>query len=160
MRILVIEDEKRLVAALKRGLEAEGYSVDVALDGRTGLWMGMENSYDAVVLDIMLPEMNGFQVCRQLREAGKWAPILMLTAKDGELDEAAALDTGADDFLCAAAAFRNHRREAQRKELSRLSSDLALTQIVLPQLPVAGVAATDLPELAAALLQQIATLVG
>src|SRR3954453_14919886 len=99
MRILVIEDEKRLVAALKRGLEAEGYSVDVALDGRTGLWMGTENSYDAVVLDIMLPEMNGFQVCRELREAGNWSPILMLTAKDGELDEAEALDTGADDFL-------------------------------------------------------------
>jgi DNA-binding response OmpR family regulator len=99
VRILVIEDEKRLVAALKRGLEAEGYSVDVALDGRTGLWMGTENSYDAVVLDIMLPEMNGYQVCRQLRDAGNWAPILMLTAKDGELDEAEALDTGADDFL-------------------------------------------------------------
>src|SRR5204863_7126925 len=69
------------------------------VDGRTGLWMGTENSYDAVVLDIMLPEMNGYQVCRQLRDAGNWAPILMLTAKDGELDEAEALDTGADDFL-------------------------------------------------------------
>jgi DNA-binding response OmpR family regulator len=99
VRILVVEDEKRLAAALKRGLEAEGFSVDVALDGRTGLWMGTENAYDAMVLDIMLPEMNGYQVCRHLREAGNWAPILMLTAKDGELDEAEALDTGADDFL-------------------------------------------------------------
>ena len=65
----MVEDEKRLAAALKRGLEAEGFSVDVALDGRTGLWMGTENAYDAMVLDIMLPEMNGYQVCRHLREA-------------------------------------------------------------------------------------------
>lgn len=99
MRVLVVEDDKRLATNIRRGLEAEGYAVDIALDGETGLWAATENTFDAIVLDIMLPKLNGFQVCRRLREAGNWAPILMLTAKDGELDEAEALDTGADDFL-------------------------------------------------------------
>ena len=99
MRLLVVEDEVRLAAYVKRGLEAEGYSVDVAPDGEQGLWMAQNQPYDAVVLDIMLPKLNGFQVCASLREAGNWVPILMLTAKDGEFDEAEALDTGADDFL-------------------------------------------------------------
>lgn len=99
MRILVVDDDRSLVRALKRGLEAEGFAVDVALDGREGLWRATENSYDAIVLDVMLPGASGYTVCARLRAAGNWAPILMLTAKDGELDEAEALDTGADDFL-------------------------------------------------------------
>ena len=99
MRILVVEDDKRLAATIRRGLEAEGFSVDNALNGEDGVWLASENPYDAIVLDIMLPKLNGFQVCAQLREAGNWTPILMLTAKDGELDEAEALDTGADDYL-------------------------------------------------------------
>jgi len=99
VRILVVEDEKRLAAALKRGLEQEGFAVDVTFDGTEGLWMAEEGSYDAIVLDIMLPGVNGYQVCARLREAGDWTPILMLTAKDGEFDHAEALDTGADDFL-------------------------------------------------------------
>ena len=99
MRVLVIEDEKRLAAAVKRGLEAEGFTVDVGLTGTDGLWMARENSYDALVLDIMLPGMNGFRICETLREEGNWTPILMLTAKDGEWDEAEALDVGADDYL-------------------------------------------------------------
>jgi DNA-binding response OmpR family regulator len=99
LRILVVEDERRLAGALKRGLEAEGYAVDIAVDGREGLWRAGEQTYDAMVLDIMLPAMNGFQVCSRLREAENWTPILMLTAKEGEYDEAEALDTGADDFL-------------------------------------------------------------
>jgi len=99
VRVLVVEDEKRLAAAVKRGLESEGFAVDVALDGTEGQWLANENAYDAVVLDIMLPGINGFQLCANLREAGNWTPILMLTAKDGDLDEAEALDTGADDFL-------------------------------------------------------------
>lgn len=99
VRILVVEDDKRLAATLRRGLEAEGFSVDNALDGEEGLWLASENPYDAIVLDIMLPKVNGFQVCARLRDAGNWTPILMLTAKDGELDEAEALDTGADDYL-------------------------------------------------------------
>src|ERR1700694_4392764 len=99
MRVLVVEDERRLAGALKRGLEAEGFAVDVVGDGTEGLWMASEQPYDAIVLDIMLPGMNGYQICSALREQGNWTPILMLTAKDGEYDEAEALDTGADDFL-------------------------------------------------------------
>ena len=99
LRLLVVEDEKRLAAGLKRGLAAEGFAVDVALNGTDGLWMAGENDYDALILDIMLPGVNGFQICSRLREAGVWTPILMLTAKDGELDEAEALDSGADDYL-------------------------------------------------------------
>ncbi len=99
MRLLVVEDEKKLAASLKRGLEADGFAVDVALDGTDGWWMATEHEYDAIVLDIMLPGINGYQLCGRLRDAGNWTPILMLTAKDGQLDEAEALDTGADDFL-------------------------------------------------------------
>ncbi len=99
MRVLIVEDEKKVAAAVRRGLEAEGFAVDVALTGTDGLWMASENAYDIVVLDIMLPGMNGYKVCENLREAGNWTPILMLTAKDGEYDHAEALDTGADDFL-------------------------------------------------------------
>jgi two-component system, OmpR family, response regulator len=99
VRVLVVEDEKRLAAGLKKGLEAEGFATDVALDGTDGLWMAREHPYDALVLDIMLPGVNGFKICATLRDEGVWTPILMLTAKDGELDEAEALDTGADDYL-------------------------------------------------------------
>ncbi len=99
MRVLVIEDEVRLGEALKRGLEAEGFAVDVIQNGTEGLWMATENPYDLILLDIMLPGMNGFKICGTLREREVWTPILMLTAKDGELDEAESLDTGADDFL-------------------------------------------------------------
>ncbi len=95
----MVEDDKRLAATLRRGLEAEGFAVDNALDGEQCIWLATENPYDAIVLDIMLPKVNGFQVCARLREQGNWTPILMLTAKDGELDEAEALDTGADDYL-------------------------------------------------------------
>jgi two-component system, OmpR family, response regulator len=99
VRVLVIEDELRLAAYIKRGLEAEGFAADVADNGTDGLWMATEQPYDVVVLDIMLPGMNGYKVCESLRSAGNWVPILMLTAKTGEYDEAEALDTGADDFL-------------------------------------------------------------
>jgi two-component system, OmpR family, response regulator len=99
MRVLVVEDEVRQAAALKRGLEAEGFAVDVAGNGTDGLWLATEQSYDVIVLDVMLPGLNGFKVCAQLRAKQIWTPVLMLTAKDGELDEAEALDTGADDFL-------------------------------------------------------------
>ncbi len=99
MRVLVVEDEKKLAASLKRGLEADGFAVDLALTGDDGLWMAREHDYDAIVLDIMLPGMSGYRICATLRDEGDWAPILMLTAKEGEYDEAEALDTGADDFL-------------------------------------------------------------
>ena len=99
MRILVVEDEAKTAAAIRRGLEAEGYAIDIAPDGAEGLWLAEQNPYDVIILDIMLPELSGFELCARLREAGDWTPILMLTAKDGEFDEAHALDTGADDFL-------------------------------------------------------------
>ena len=99
MRVLVVEDEKRLAESVRNGLEQEGLAVDLALDGDEGLWMARENDYDAIVLDLMLPGRNGFQICSDLRAEGIWTPILMLTAKSGDLDHAEALDTGADDFL-------------------------------------------------------------
>ncbi|MCU1365571.1 MAG: transcriptional regulator [Ilumatobacteraceae bacterium] len=99
VRVLVVEDEVRLSAALKRGLEAEGFSVDVASNGSDGLWMATEQPYDVVVLDIMLPGINGLKVCETMRAKQIWTPVLMLTAKDGELDETEALEIGADDFL-------------------------------------------------------------
>lgn len=99
MRLLVVEDERRLAAGLRNGLEAEGFAVDVAHDGVDGLWMARENPFDAIVLDVMLPGANGYQVCRTLRSEGNWTPILMLTAKDGVWDQVEGLDTGADDYL-------------------------------------------------------------
>ncbi len=105
MRVLVVEDEKRVAAAVRRGLEAEGFAVDVALTGTDGDWLASENTYDVIVLDIMLPGINGYKLCAALRERGDWTPVLMLTAKDGELDEAEALDTGADDYLTKPFAF-------------------------------------------------------
>jgi DNA-binding response OmpR family regulator len=99
VRVLVVEDERGLAAGLRLGLTAEGFAVDVAHSGTDGLWRARERAYDVVVLDIMLPGLNGYRVCRSLRADGIWTPILMLTAKDGEWDEAEALDTGADDFL-------------------------------------------------------------
>jgi len=105
MRVLVVEDEKRVAAAVRRGLEAEGFAVDVALTGTDGDWLAQENAYDVIVLDIMLPGINGYKLCANLRERGDWTPVLMLTAKDGELDEAEALDTGADDYLTKPFAF-------------------------------------------------------
>ena len=105
MKLLLVEDDKKIATAVKRGLEAEGYTVEVAFDGHDGLWMATEGSYDLIVLDIMLPGRNGYLICADLREAGDWTPILMLTAKDGELDEAEALDTGADDYLAKPFSF-------------------------------------------------------
>ncbi|MEV0194936.1 response regulator transcription factor [Nonomuraea sp. NPDC050691] len=99
MRVLLVEDERRLAGLVRDGLSGEGFAVDVAHDGRDGLWMATENPYDVIVLDVMLPRMNGYTVCARLREAGNWTPIMMLTAKDGVYDEAEALDTGADDYL-------------------------------------------------------------
>lgn len=98
-RILIVEDEKRLAVSLAKGLTAEGYAVDVVHDGLEGLHRASEGVYDLVVLDIMLPGLNGYRVCAALRAAGHDVPILMLTAKDGEYDEAEGLDTGADDYL-------------------------------------------------------------
>ncbi|MFE6284470.1 response regulator transcription factor [Streptomyces sp. NPDC057877] len=99
MRLLIVEDERRLALSLAKGLTAEGYAVDVVHNGPDGLHQATESPYDLVILDIMLPGMNGYRVCSALRAAGHDVPILMLTAKDGEYDEAEGLDTGADDYL-------------------------------------------------------------
>lgn len=95
----MVEDEQRLADLLREGLAREGFAVDLADNGREGLWLATENPYDVIVLDVMLPHLNGYTVCARLRAAQVWTPILMLTAKDGVRDEAQALDTGADDFL-------------------------------------------------------------
>lgn len=99
VRILVVEDESRLAAALHAGLQAEGFRVEVASNGEDGLWMAQESSYEAVVLDLMLPKMSGQEVCAALRTQGNWTPILVLTARDGVGDEVDALNAGADDYL-------------------------------------------------------------
>jgi len=99
MKLLLIEDDKKIATAVKRGLEGDGYTVEVAFDGIDGLWMATEGSYDVLIVDLMLPGKNGFVICKELRERHIWTPILVLTAKDGDLDEAEALDTGADDYL-------------------------------------------------------------
>ena len=99
MKLLLVEDDIKIATLVKRGLEAEGYTVEVARDGDDGLWLATEGSYDLILLDIMLPKRNGFKVCAELRDRDIWTPIIMLTAKDGDLDEAEALDAGADDYL-------------------------------------------------------------
>ena len=99
MRALVVEDEPRLATGLRSGLEAEGYAVDVALTGTDGLWLAREHGYDVVVLDLMLPEVDGFEICATLRAERVWTPILMLTARNADTDQVRALDTGADDYL-------------------------------------------------------------
>ncbi|MFG1609802.1 response regulator transcription factor [Actinoplanes sp. NPDC049265] len=102
MRVLVVEDEVELAETVRDGLTREGFTVDLAHDGVDGLWLASENPhgrYDVMVLDIMLPKLSGYEICRQLRGKQVWTPILMLTAKDGEYDEADALDLGADDYL-------------------------------------------------------------
>lgn len=99
MKLLLVDDDRELTRSLRRGLEAEGFTVDVAHDGVDGLWLATEGSYAAIVLDLMLPGRNGYAVCAELRGQEIWTPILMLTAKDGDLDQAEGLDTGADDYL-------------------------------------------------------------
>src|SRR5262245_19047035 len=99
MRLLVVEDQPRMARLLRRGLEEEGYSVELAHDGPEAIWAATEADFDAIVLDVMLPGCDGFKVCRRLREAGRWAPVLMLTARDAVPDRIAGLDSGADDYL-------------------------------------------------------------
>ncbi|HEY7018110.1 MAG TPA: response regulator transcription factor [Gaiellaceae bacterium] len=105
MRVLVVEDELRMAGLIRRGLAAEGLAADVASSGEDALWMAESSEYDAIVLDVMLPGMNGFETCRSLRAKGVWAPVLMLTARDAVEDRVAGLDTGADDYLVKPFAF-------------------------------------------------------
>jgi two-component system, OmpR family, response regulator len=99
MKVLVVEDNKKIAAAVKRGLDAEGFAVEVSFDGDDGLWRATKHHYDLLIMDLRLPGRDGYEICRMLRQQGDWTPILVLTARDGEMDQARALDTGADDYL-------------------------------------------------------------
>src|SRR5262245_13588701 len=105
MRLLVVEDDPKMAGLIRRGLLEEGHAADVARVGDDAVWMAQAVEYDAIVLDLMLPGLNGFEVCRRLREAGVWAPVLMLTARDGVEDRVAGLDAGADDYLAKPFSF-------------------------------------------------------
>jgi two-component system OmpR family response regulator len=105
VRVLVVEDELRMASLIRRGLAREGLAADVAASGEDALWMSSAHEYDAVVLDVLLPGIDGFETCRRLRQSGIWAPVLMLTARDSVEDRVAGLDTGADDYLVKPFAF-------------------------------------------------------
>jgi two-component system, OmpR family, response regulator len=99
MRVLVVEDEIRMARLVQRALEEEGHAVDIARNGADGLWLATENAYGAIVLDVMLPDFDGFELCRRLRQKEVWVPVIMLTARDGVADRVRGLDAGADDYL-------------------------------------------------------------
>ncbi|MEU7893907.1 response regulator transcription factor [Nonomuraea sp. NPDC049152] len=134
MRVLVVEDERRMAAALQRGLQAEGFAVDLAHDGEEGLHLARHGDYDVVVLDIMLPRLSGYNVCKRLRAEENWVPILMLSAKDGEYDMADGLDLGADDYLTKPFSYvvlvarlrALLRRDAGRRPAVLTAGDLSL----------------------------------
>jgi two-component system OmpR family response regulator len=125
VRVLIVEDELRMASLIRRGLTKEGLAADVAGTGEDALWMAGSHSYDVIVLDVMLPGINGFETCRRLRKDGVWAPVLMLTARDSVEDRVAGLDTGADDYLVKPFAFAELlarlRALARRGELERPS---------------------------------------
>ena len=99
MRVLVVEDEIRMARLIKRALDEEGHAADIARDGTDGLWLASENTYGAIVLDVMLPDFDGFELCRRLRQEQVWVPVIMLTARDSVDDRVRGLDAGADDYL-------------------------------------------------------------
>src|SRR5262249_41930826 len=105
MRVLIVEDEPRMAELIRRGLAGEGLAADLAGTGEEAVWMTQAHDYDAVVLDVMLPDFDGFEACRRLRRAGVWSPVLMLTARDAVEDRVAGLDSGADDYLVKPFAF-------------------------------------------------------
>jgi two-component system OmpR family response regulator len=105
MRVLVVEDEIKMASLIRRGLRSEGLAADVAIKGEDALWMAGSTGYDAIVLDVMLPGMDGFETCRRLREEGIWSPVIMLTARDSVEDRVAGLDGGADDYLAKPFSF-------------------------------------------------------
>ncbi|WP_432540578.1 response regulator transcription factor [Kineococcus sp. SYSU DK002] len=134
MKLLLVDDETLLADTIRRGLEAEGATVDVAHDGRTGYQRALTGAYDVLVLDLMLPGRNGYEVCRDLRAAGVWTPVLVLTAKDGEYDQVDAFDLGADDYLTKPFSFpvllarlrALHRRGAPERPVVLTAGDLTL----------------------------------
>ncbi|MGP4029523.1 response regulator transcription factor [Actinomadura sp. 3N407] len=138
MRLLIVEDEKRLARSLAQGLTAEGFVVETVHDGAEGLHRALGGEFDLIILDIMLPGLNGYRVCAELRAAGDDTPILMLTAKDGEYDEAEGLDTGADDYLTKP--FSYVVLVARVRALLRRRTRGAAPDIVLGDLTVAPAA--------------------
>src|SRR3954449_11766097 len=105
MRVLVVEDEIKMASLIRRGLRSEGLAADVAIKGEDALWMANSTGYDAIVLDVMLPGIDGFETCKRLREEGVWSPVIMLTARDSVEDRVAGLDGGADDYLAKPFSF-------------------------------------------------------
>lgn len=134
MRVLVVEDEADLADSLRRGLTAEGYTVDIATDGTTGLLLAGSGIYELIILDLMLPGHNGYQICRRLRAAHVTTPILVLTAKDGIYDHAEALDSPADDYLTKPFAYPvllAHLRALDRRRTAVLSTELVVGDLIL-----------------------------
>jgi two-component system, OmpR family, response regulator len=132
VRVLVVDDEVRLAALVRRGLEEEGYAVDVVGDGPEAVWMATEQEYDAIVLDVMLPGFDGFEVCRRLRSEGRWAPVLMLSARREVDDRVRGLDCGADDYL--AKPFTFAELGARLRALTRRGANPRPTVIVVGDL--------------------------
>ena len=134
MRVLLVEDDPDVASSLSWGLTSEGYVVDTADNGVDGLWKASEHDYDVIVLDVMLPGLDGYQVCRQLRERGRWTPILMLTAMDDDLDHAEGLDSGADDYLAKPFSYLvllAHLRSLTRRVLGARPAVLAASGLAL-----------------------------
>jgi two-component system OmpR family response regulator len=134
MRVLVVEDEAKMANLLKRGLEHEGYAVDLAGDGTEALWAAREFDFDAIVLDAMIPAPDGFEVCRTLRSEGRWTPVLLLTARDAVDDRVLGLDAGADDYLTKPFAFSElfaRLRALTRRELGARPTVLQVGDLVL-----------------------------
>lgn len=134
MRILVIEDEKKIADFIKRGLKEEGYAVDIAHDGEEGHFMAKTNEYDLILLDLMLPKMDGLEVCRALKKEGVHVPIIMLTAKDAVKDKVAGLDSGADDYLTKPFAFEELLARARaifRKKGSSVTEPIKIDDLVM-----------------------------
>jgi two-component system OmpR family response regulator len=149
LRVLVVEDTERMADLLRRGLQEEGYAVDVVGCGQDAVWMASENPYDAIVLDVVLPDLDGFDVCRRIREAGRWAPVLMLTARDAVPDRVEGLDAGADDYLTKPFAFaellarlravmrRGHRERPPLLAVQDLTLDPATKEVRRGDHPIA-----------------------
>ncbi len=134
MRILVVEDEKKIADFIKRGLKEEGYAVDVAYDGEEGHFLAKTNNYDLILLDLMLPKMDGITLCKTLKEEGVTAPIIMITAKGAVKDKVTGLDAGADDYLTKPFAFEEllaRIRAVSRKKESKEATKLEVEDLVL-----------------------------
>src|SRR5216110_391911 len=132
MRVLLVEDKLKMASLLRRGLIEEGHAADVAARGEDALWMAEAHPYDAIVLDVMLPGLSGFETCRRLRNAGVWSPVLMLTARDAVEDRVAGLDAGADDYLAKPFSFAELL--ARLRALVRRGSGERPTELVVGDL--------------------------